>query len=135
MSVMMRGLMESVFRPQRLDEIFETHSKLQYTRELLFSSVVDLLSLVVCGIHPSVSAAYKVQGTYQGMMIAIPPDHWQAFRLLLLADLAAVLKELAVQVNLKRFLKQPRKSKTKKSPRVKDPNHPHVSTVRLLSRD
>ena len=36
-SIMMRGLMEVVFRPQRLDEIFESHSKLQYTRELLFS--------------------------------------------------------------------------------------------------
>jgi len=62
-SVMMRGLMESVFRPQRLNEIFETHSKLQYTRELLFSSVVNLLSLVVCRIHPSVSAAYKATAT------------------------------------------------------------------------
>jgi len=80
-------------------------------------------------------AVDEIQGTYRGMMIAIPPDHWQAFRLLPLADLAAVLKELALQVNLKRFLKQPRKSETKTSPRVKDPNHPHVSTVRLLSRN
>jgi hypothetical protein len=31
-SVMMRGMMEPVLRPQRLDEIFESHSKLQYTR-------------------------------------------------------------------------------------------------------
>jgi Transposase DDE domain len=60
-SIMMRGLMEVVFRPQRLDEIFERHSKLQYTRELLFSSLVNLLSLVVCGIHPSVNAAYKAK--------------------------------------------------------------------------
>jgi len=58
---MMRGLMESVFRPQRLEEIFESHSRLQYTRELLFSSLVDLLSLVVGGIHPSVNAAYKAK--------------------------------------------------------------------------
>ena len=60
-SIMMRGLMEAVFRPQRLDEIFESHSKRQYTRELLFSSLVNLLSLVVCGIHPSVNAAYKAK--------------------------------------------------------------------------
>ena len=58
-SVMMRGMMERVFRPQRLDEIFEAHAKQQYTRELLFSTLVNLLSLVVCGIHPSVNAAYK----------------------------------------------------------------------------
>lgn len=61
LSVMMRGVMESVFRPQRLDELFESHAKVQYTRELLFSSLVNLLSLVVCGIHPSVSAAYKAK--------------------------------------------------------------------------
>ena len=61
LSVMMRGVMEHVFSPQRLDAIFKIHSKVQYTRELLFSSLVDLLNLVVCGIHPSVNAAYKAK--------------------------------------------------------------------------
>jgi len=60
-TVMMRGLMEVVFRPERLDTIFAEHSKVQYERELLFSSLVNLLSLVVCGIHPSVNAAYKAK--------------------------------------------------------------------------
>lgn len=60
-SVMMRGLMEQVYRPQRLDEVFESHAQTQYTRELLFSSLVNLLSLVVCGIHPSVNAAYQAK--------------------------------------------------------------------------
>jgi len=31
----------------------------QYTRELLFSSIVELMSPVVCAIHPSAGAAYK----------------------------------------------------------------------------
>jgi len=75
----------------------------------------------------------EIQGTYRGMMIAIAPEHWQCFRDLSLADLAGVLKQLAAQVNLKRFRKQPRKSKTKTPPRVKDPKHPHVSTAKLLS--
>lgn len=60
-TVMMRGLMERVFRPEQLDEIFETHAKVQYTRELLFSTLVNLMSFVVCGIYPSVSAAYKAK--------------------------------------------------------------------------
>jgi hypothetical protein len=60
-SVLMRGLMEQVFRPERLDEIFARSAKVQYERELLFSSLVNLLSLVVCGIHPSVNAAYKAK--------------------------------------------------------------------------
>jgi hypothetical protein len=44
-SVMMRALVKRIFRPERLDEIFETHAKVQYTRELLFSTLVNLLSL------------------------------------------------------------------------------------------
>jgi hypothetical protein len=58
-SVMMRALMERIFDPAKLDELFEQTAERQYTRELLFSSVVGLMSLVVTGIHPSVSAAYK----------------------------------------------------------------------------
>lgn len=58
-SVMMRGAMELIFRPERLDDIFERHAKVQYQRELLFSTLVNLLSLVVCGIHPSMNAAYR----------------------------------------------------------------------------
>jgi hypothetical protein len=75
----------------------------------------------------------ELQGTYRGMMIAIAPEHWQCFRDLSTDALADVLKQLAVQVNLKRFLKQPRKSKSKSPPRIKDSNQPHVSTAKLLS--
>jgi hypothetical protein len=58
-TVMVREIMERIFEPSALDELFETHAVKQYTRELLFSNVVSLMSLVVSGIHPSVSAAYK----------------------------------------------------------------------------
>lgn len=58
-TVMVRGIMERIFEPTALDELFETHAVKQYTRELMFSNVVSLMSLVVSGIHPSVSAAYK----------------------------------------------------------------------------
>ena len=58
-TVMVRGIMERVFEPTKLDELFETHAVKQYTKELLFSNIVSLMSLVVSGIHPSVSAAYK----------------------------------------------------------------------------
>lgn len=58
-TVMVRGIMERVFEPTALDKLFETYTVKQYTRELLFSNVVTLMSLVVSGIHPSVSAAYK----------------------------------------------------------------------------
>ena len=58
-TVMVKGIMERIFEPTALDELFETHAVKQYTRELLFSNVVSLMSLVVSGVHPSVSAAYK----------------------------------------------------------------------------
>jgi hypothetical protein len=68
-SVMVRGLMERVFAPETINRIFEENASSQYTRELLFSSLVELMSLVlkdtashiVCGIHPSVSAAYRAK--------------------------------------------------------------------------
>jgi hypothetical protein len=58
---MVRGLIERVFKKEPLDSIFENHATRQYTRELLFSSIVDLMSLVVCGIYPSVNAAYRAK--------------------------------------------------------------------------
>ena len=58
-TVMVKGIMERIFEPQALDELFESHATKQYTRELLFSNVVSLMSLVVSGIRPSVNAAYK----------------------------------------------------------------------------
>jgi len=60
-SVMVRGLMERVFNAEQLDSLFENHARSQYTRELLFSSIVDLMSLVVCGIYPSMNAAYRTK--------------------------------------------------------------------------
>ncbi|TWH42315.1 hypothetical protein [Dulcicalothrix desertica] len=50
-SVMARVLMERIFCSERLDNIFETHATAQYQQDLLFSSQVDLMSLVVCGIQ------------------------------------------------------------------------------------
>jgi hypothetical protein len=58
-TVMVRAIMERIFSAEKLDALFERTAEKQYTRELLFSTVVGLMSLVVCGIHPSVSAAYK----------------------------------------------------------------------------
>ena len=60
-SVMARVLMERIFCSERLDNIFEAHATVQYQQDLLFSSQVDLMSFVVCGIHKSVHAAYKAK--------------------------------------------------------------------------
>jgi hypothetical protein len=44
-----------------MDSLFEKHAIVQYQQDLLFSSQVDLMSLVVCGIQKSVHAAYKAR--------------------------------------------------------------------------
>ena len=58
-SVMVRATLENALNPLALDQLFEATAERQYTRTLLFSSVVDLMSLVVCRIRPSIHAAYQ----------------------------------------------------------------------------
>ena len=58
-SVMVRATLENALNPQVLDQLFEDTAERQYTRTLLFSSIVDLMSTVVCRIRPSINAAYK----------------------------------------------------------------------------
>jgi Transposase DDE domain len=57
--VMARATLEQMFAAEAVNELFRVHSEHQYERELLFSSVVDVMSLVVAGAHPSVHAAYQ----------------------------------------------------------------------------
>jgi hypothetical protein len=58
-AVMARATLESTLDPQRLDELFAGTAQRQYTNELLFSSLVDLMVRVVLGQEPSVHAAYR----------------------------------------------------------------------------
>ena len=62
-TVMVGGLLERVLTPEKLDELFDRTADRQYTRELLFSTVFDLMSQVVCGIQPSMHAAYQAAVT------------------------------------------------------------------------
>lgn len=59
--VMHRALMENIFSPDKLDALFLKVAKRQYYRELLFSTLVDLTSQVVCRSAPSINAAYVRQ--------------------------------------------------------------------------
>lgn len=57
-SVMYRALLERAVDPHELDRLFESEATTQYTRELLFSTMVDLMATVVFGVKPSIRAAY-----------------------------------------------------------------------------
>jgi hypothetical protein len=66
LSVMMRGLVERLLNPEQIDRWFKQVAEEQYTRNLLFSTVVSVMLEVVCGSRKSVGAAY------QAMEEAIP---------------------------------------------------------------
>jgi hypothetical protein len=68
-SVMLRVLLEQSLPAEEVDELFAQQAHRQYQRELLFSTVVNLMSLVVCGIVPSVNAAYQAKAKGIGVTI------------------------------------------------------------------
>lgn len=59
LSCLLLGLLERCFSAERLNHIFLKNAKAQYTKEVLFSTVCDLMLSVVLKIHPSVHAAYQ----------------------------------------------------------------------------
>jgi hypothetical protein len=56
---MVRGILERVFDPEKLERVFSDNALLQYTRELTFVHCVELMSDVVFRTVPSVGAWYK----------------------------------------------------------------------------
>jgi IS4 transposase len=58
-AVMAQLGLERVLDPDWLDEVFEEYRGRQYERELLFSTVVDVVALVALGMQPSVHAAAR----------------------------------------------------------------------------
>lgn len=57
--VMARLAVQRALASKWIDTVFEENRQSQYTRELLFSSVVELMSVVAMGLRPSLHAAAK----------------------------------------------------------------------------
>jgi hypothetical protein len=68
-TVMLRGTLEYALRPGLLDQLFLETARHQYTHKLLFSTLVDLTSLVVCRIQPSHHAAYQADPDQVGVSL------------------------------------------------------------------
>lgn len=68
-TVMVRGTLEYALQPQLLDQLFTDTARHQYTHKLLFSTLVDLTSLVVCRIHPSHHAASQADPAQVGVSL------------------------------------------------------------------
>ncbi len=62
-SVMARGMIERALNPEHLDRWFDKTAEAQYTKDLLFSSVFNIMSQVVSGSQKSVGSAYQAEKT------------------------------------------------------------------------
>ena len=131
-----RWTLETAF--QHLEAYFHSEiNTLGYPKAALFGfclalGAYNLLAVVLAalrGVHGAetvdeeVSLYYianEITTTYHGMMIAIPEPAWDVFYSMSLADLAAILLELAQKVRLQAIRKSPRRSK---------PARVHWSTV------
>jgi hypothetical protein len=90
---------------------------------------------VACSPFPVPSELVdELQGTYRGMMIAIPYSEWEMFQTFSREKMAQLLQQLSTGVNLKQFLKATRGAKKPKVPVIYDRKQGHVSTTRLLEQ-
>jgi hypothetical protein len=93
--VMTRLALESLFRPERLDELFRDTAERQYKKELLFSQVVELMMSVVLRVEPTVHSAYKKRADTLSVSDQAVYDKLQCMEL---GVSAALVADSAVQV-------------------------------------
>jgi hypothetical protein len=68
-TVMARAALEHALSPRAIDALFETVAERQYTRTLLFSTVVDLMGTVVCNVRPALHAAFQANAEAIGVSL------------------------------------------------------------------
>ena len=83
--------------------------------------------------EPSTAAlSYELQGTYEGMMVAIPPEEWAPFGTMPLPAFVKELKSLAKRVDVVRYRKHRRGPKRPLPARGQYHNKGHASTAKNL---
>ena len=105
----------------------------------IFSTIKAALSAEhgVETVEEKVSGYYiadEIEMTHRGMTIAIEQDEWIIFRDANLSQLIWLLKQLAKNVKMAKYLKHPRGPKKPKVKPKGDPKKPHVSTARLIAK-
>jgi IS4 transposase len=145
-----RWTIENAF--QELDHALHSEiNTLGYPEAALFSfcvavlayNVVSVLKSALAAVHgrqldrKDVSGYYlagELAATYNGMMIAAPPQEWTTrFASISAVELAAVLKTLAAKVKPDRFRKNVRGPQKPYPKRSSGKRYHHVSTARILA--
>lgn len=68
---MARTALEHALPAGWVDEVFDQHRERQYSRELLFSTVIELVTLVSLGLRPSLHAAARAMPTLPVTLAAL----------------------------------------------------------------
>lgn len=68
---MARVALERALPAAWVDEVFDAHRHRQYPRELMFSTIVELMTLVTLGLRPSLHAAARKMGNLPVSMAAL----------------------------------------------------------------
>ena len=103
-TIMVRAMMEVVLAPEKLDELFEQTAQTGYTRELLFSSLVKMMTQVVCSVRQSIGAVYKAMSEEIGVsktavydkLNRLEPNVSKALVKSIAKDLTRIINQLGV---------------------------------------
>ncbi len=66
-TIIVRALMEVVLAEAKLEQLFEKTAQTGYTRELLFSTLVKMMTQVVCSVRQSIGSVYKAMSDEIGV--------------------------------------------------------------------
>jgi hypothetical protein len=107
---------------------------------LLLENTLAMLKGSLRAVHGETATAelsgnllsYELQTTYEGMMVAVPAEHWTVFATMTLKQFVAQLKSLAKRVDVEKFRKSKRGPKKPPPPHEKYHNGGHASTEKIL---
>ncbi|WP_250480123.1 MULTISPECIES: IS4 family transposase [unclassified Caballeronia] len=105
-TVMARVALQRALDPEWIDALFERERKSQYTRELLFSTVVDVMASVAVGLHASVHVAARMSESLDVSITALydkinrtEPDLVRALVKQSAAQLSAVVQSIKARAS------------------------------------
>ncbi len=104
-TVIVRALMEVVLAEPKLDELFEQAAQTGYTKELLFSSLVKMMTQVVCSVRQSIGSVYKAMSeeigvsktAVYGKLNRLEPNVSKALVKSTATELATIIHQLEVE--------------------------------------
>lgn len=106
---------------------------LENTLSMLMGSLRSVHGDEAVDVLSTDALSYELQGTYEGMMVAIPPEEWVPFGTMSLSAFVKELKSQAKRVDVIRYRKHRRGPKKPMPARGQYHNGGHASTAKILA--